>query len=423
MDIILGLEFALELFFAESIFLLTLNRKRHWVPISTTNLCILCAFSVWFPNMPLSMSTPVLPILIYSILFALSVGCAARVVQAPVWSVLFCCIAGYLTQHFAFNLVMIVQELRGVKDADPIYWGSVCLIYGTIYLLAWHIFARKLRNGECGTIGNHALISMLAILLCLTVVLNILSNEGDRDSFTAVMLRLYACLGCALSLALQFGLWDNTEIRRELESVQQMMRQAQKQYELSKETTELIDVLCHDLKHQLVQPDALLSVPTAYLQKIERKIDIYNSIARTGNQTLDVILTETALRCTKEDIKLTCMADGESLSFVEEVDLYSLFGNALSNAIEGVRKVTAPEKRFVSLTVKRIGGFLSIQVENYFSGQLTFSGDLPDTTKANQQYHGLGMKSMRYIVEKYDGNLSVVVHDEIFTLNIFLLIP
>lgn len=421
--ILKGLEFAVELVLAELIFLMDLKRKKYFVQKAVIGFALLACLFIVLPNVSGFFSSVSGAILGYGILFALSVGYAGLLFQAPRWNILFCCIAGYVTQHFAFNLHMIIQEYFLGADLNvfsPLYWGSVAVIYSLSYLSAWTIFAKKLHRGDCSNIGDHALISIMSAILFLTIVLSILSNIGEKDLFTLAMIRLYSCLGCALALTLQFGLLDKSEMKRELETVQRLMRQEQKQYEIAKETTEFIDVLCHDLKHQLVQPDTSVPLSPPYLKKMEQAMDIYDSIAKTGNRTLDIILTENALRCAKDHIKLTCMADGASLSFMEDADLYSLFGNAISNAIEGVQKVTTPEKRFIGLTVKRVEDFLSIQVENYFSDEIVFSGDLPATTKGDSRYHGLGMKSMQYIAKKYGGNLSAQVYGEIFTLNIIL---
>ena len=47
-----------------------------------------------------------------------------------------------------------------------------------------------------------------------------------------------------------------------------------------------------------------------------------------------------------------------------------------------------------------------------------FSDGLPMTTKQEKAHHGFGVKSMRRITEKYDGDLSMNAEDGVFTLNI-----
>ena len=73
-------------------------------------------------------------------------------------------------------------------------------------------------------------------------------------------------------------------------------------------------------------------------------MQIYSAIVRTGNEILDTILTEKSLICENSGIHISCVADGSLLAFMNPVDLYTLFGNALDNAIEAVRKLESKEK-------------------------------------------------------------------------------
>lgn len=66
------------------------------------------------------------------------------------------------------------------------------------------------------------------------------------------------------------------------------------------------------------------------------------------------------------------------------------------------------------------GTFVTITVKNTFEGAVVFAPDgLPVTTKEDTDFHGFGMKSIRMIVEKYKGNLSISAKDGVFKVNIF----
>ena len=65
------------------------------------------------------------------------------------------------------------------------------------------------------------------------------------------------------------------------------------------------------------------------LKDVENAVLIYDSIAKTGNDALDTIITEKSLYCEKHNIKLTYLADVSGLSVMSDVELYSLFGNAM----------------------------------------------------------------------------------------------
>lgn len=61
------------------------------------------------------------------------------------------------------------------------------------------------------------------------------------------------------------------------------------------------------------------------------------TLVHTGNDALDAILSEKGLACEQGGIAFRCMADGAAVGFMAPTDIYSLFGNALDNAIEASR--------------------------------------------------------------------------------------
>lgn len=109
---------------------------------------------------------------------------------------------------------------------------------------------------------------------------------------------------------------------------------------------------------------------------------------------------------------------------MEKPDIYSLFGNALDNAIEAVRQVENPEMRIITMTVVGAMGMASICVENYYQGELLqLENGLPVTTKEDRIYHGYGVKSMQYLVKKYKGEMAISTDQQVFSLKLLLPIP
>lgn len=90
---------------------------------------------------------------------------------------------------------------------------------------------------------------------------------------------------------------------------------------------------------------------------MEQEIRSYEAQNKTGNEVLDTILTSKSLYCQQHGITLTCVADGAALDFMDTMDLCSLFGNALDNAIESVEKLPDSEQRLIHLVVARQKSF------------------------------------------------------------------
>ncbi len=107
---------------------------------------------------------------------------------------------------------------------------------------------------------------------------------------------------------------------------------------------------------------------------------------------------------------------------LKPTDLSILIGNALDNAIESVEKISDPDKRLIHVSVNRQKGFLRIRVENCYEGDIRFVAGLPSTRK-DARYHGYGMKSIRSVVEKYNGSMTVKAEDGWFELRLLFPVP
>lgn len=154
-----------------------------------------------------------------------------------------------------------------------------------------------------------------------------------------------------------FEIVYNRRLQMNMAAIERLRATEARQYQMSRENIEAINIKCHDLKHQiraLASGDATVS--SRVLDEISREVDVYDSVVKSSNDALDTILTEKSLYCEKHGITLSCIADGAALDFVEPTDLYSFFGNALDNAIEAVVRMADPERRSIGLVVRRCGG-------------------------------------------------------------------
>ena len=201
-----------------------------------------------------------------------------------------------------------------------------------------------------------------------------------------------------------------------------VLRNQYSQYRQSQESIDIINHKYHDLKHQInvLRQEKNPDKKEEYLDEIEKGIKDYESMFKTGNGILDTLLTGTSLKCARRDITFTCVADGTLLNQIYVMDLCTIFGNALDNAMEHVVQIADPEKRLIHVTVSKMEAFILIRIENYLQDDLQFEGELPSTTKKNKAYHGFGLKSIKYSVEKYHGTMEVKIEDHWFIINILI---
>lgn len=210
--------------------------------------------------------------------------------------------------------------------------------------------------------------------------------------------------------------------QHDLESMEMILHNQYTQYQQSQETLDLINYKYHDLKHHIIalRAEENKEKRNAYLDKMEDEIRNYEAQNKTGNQVLDTLLTAKSLYCMREKIALTYVVDGARLDFMDVMDICSIFGNALDNAIECEKKIPETEKRMIHVSMFVQQTFLIIRFENYCEGELNLEQNLPVTTKKQAEFHGYGLKSLRHTVHKYGGEVDIDVEDQWFRLKILI---
>ena len=396
------------------LFLIPLEKRRRF-PLRLAAGAALCiALSLLFPhtNLKYIVELSAAGAFVYSV-------CAVSPQDAA-----YCAVCAYATQHFAHALYLFL--FRADRGAPQLSLPYLLCCAGP-YVLFYFLFARKLpENGHYHVDIKFSLVSTALVLVFALWLSDVAGSYFALDSSPLYYVcKAYAMLCCFFVLWVQVAHRQKLRIQREFDLQQQLWSKQKAQYELSRTNIDLINRKCHDLKHQVaalrtVVPD---DEREKYLAEIENSIQIYDSTIETGSEVLDTVLTEKSLYCEQHRISMTCVADGSKLGFLDAVDVYTIFGNALDNAIESVSAVDDPARRLISVSVWSRSDLLLIQFENYYEGALSFRDGVPVTTKEDTDYHGFGLKSIRYAVEKYDGCMGIYPDNQLFLLRISIPIP
>jgi sensor histidine kinase regulating citrate/malate metabolism len=214
-------------------------------------------------------------------------------------------------------------------------------------------------------------------------------------------------------------------LANEMAAINEILSRQYHQYEISRNNIEVLNQKYHDLKHQIlaIRQEKDVDKKEHYLLEMEKRIKMYESEFKTGNHVLDTLLTSKSMYCTMNNINFTCMADGTLLEFMDIMDICSIFGNALDNAIESVEKQTDIEKRVIKTTVYAKNQFIMIRFENYSEEMPVLESGLPHTTKKDTIYHGFGLKSIHMITQKYGGTMTIKTENNWFILRILIPMP
>lgn len=367
----------------------------------------------------------------FSVLLVILLGGLLLLCDTSVWTALFCVTAGYTVQNLASGATELVASCLREAGANPgtpaVYLLNDALCMAAVLGACHVLLARRLNREGLMQIESHQMLLMMPVvslaIIGLDVVIKSLTGGGLALGYV-VVLRLFHALACVATLWIEYQMLYRGRIERERQTAERLLSERERQYRLSRETIDAINVKCHDLRHQIRSlASGGAAVSGEALDDLAREVSIYDCAVTTGNEALDTILTEKSLLCERQGITFTRLADGGALGFMAPADIYALFGNALDNAIEAASELEDAASRSITLTVRRTLGCASVHVENYFAGERAFEDGLPLTTKADRLNHGFGTRSMRQIAERYGGTLTAEADGNAFCLDVMVPLP
>lgn len=450
LDILEQIQYITALLAGEMVFFYNAAPRRKYFSVKFTagiSVCILAAVAYipllqWFSRLNTTI------VLFISSLYWLSMMFLTCFVhwfcfEMGTCNILFRCIAGNALETFSTTLVkslLIAMWFPQLPSQNPVLYFSISIsIYFVIYCVGFHTVAKSMRKGaETGVPEGkkHLLVYILIFivfylsintaktinewLLILTATPELQSTYRTVQYFSIVVMFLLSFV----VLIMLYHIYQIGNLRTERKLLGQLMADKAVQYERTKESIEIINRKCHDLKHQvLALRVASEQERNQLIEETQRAITFYDATVKTGNEVLDTLLTEKNTVCAYYGIRLSCTVNTQNLHRFGVIDLYTILGNALDNAIECVQQFEDAEKKTISLSAKEKGGMMFFSIENYYEKPIQMQGSYPLTSKKDTQNHGIGVKSIDMITKRYGGHIQLETENQIFRLRIMLPIP
>lgn len=190
---------------------------------------------------------------------------------------------------------------------------------------------------------------------------------------------------------------------------------------------ERIKALRHDMKHHLNELMLLANkydVPEiqGYIDQMGKFIQNPNEMIASGNLEIDSVLNYMLQRA-REALKTVIVKVMLPEEIKHSFDINVLLGNLLENAIEAAQQT---DKKYLSVNITLKRGVLKMVIENSFNvsniiyEEQQGKGKVLLTTKPFKEQHGIGLKNVKKIVEKYNGTMKVSPQEDIFCVNLIL---
>lgn len=328
-------------------------------------------------------------------------------------------------------LIVSVVMLLGPDTVQELTYDRglwfICLLAAKLitYLMAALII--RIKNMEMSRFlriflrfGPMAVTFLLLVLMVFIMInINVLNKRG-----MILILAVVAAAVLIYMLAYNGSFQIYFKLREKEDEVRVLEEKNQLQYRYYKEKMgieEDMQKVHHDLKNSML----LLKkreVNTGELEKtIHHLTKNFKFHMDTGNEMLNIILAEKFRVAEELQIKIDSMIYFPEWCCLTDLEICTVFGNLLDNAIEASKKVEIPEKRYISIKMNLVEEHIFvINIKNYISDEKSIKrrGNTFFTSKLDGQFHGLGLRNVKEVVLRHDGCFDIRVLEDSFEVTI-----
>lgn len=339
------------------------------------------------------------------------------IIVSTVVSLFTCCITGIDGEMLAYSIC--IERFMALIMAQVIL--ALCMrIFVVVLKRQKNPFPFNKNEGSIFTL---IFLTSLVIFFCITQT--VFTQELSERNTTRL---LCSCGGLVLLNIICFYMLNDLTKKRKIATENLILKeQALYQEKYAKEVKQQYDEikrLRHDMKQQYSVLENLLvqrkyQLMDEYLLKSIQGINSKESFIYIKNEYINAILNRKINHAREEGIEVSLNSIEEFLG-VDEMDMCNLLGNLFDNAREACVKVTG--KRKIELNLFQDADKIHVEIKNTIKESVLKNNEELKSDKKDRDEHGYGMKTIKEIVEKYEGLMDIWEEGGKFCIGIVLYI-
>lgn len=305
-------------------------------------------------------------------------------------------------------LWMIIADLL-VTPLESVHYLTLTAFLHLVFYLLLYLIVRLGTYKEIYIPFRLWLVLMGIASFTAVVMVFILYFMLRRENPYAVTVEIPVLLLLLVINISLFVLFDRFSIlirdAKEKAALERQMQMQEMHYRELYAAHEQIRTICHDMKNYLRTAAELASKQEnhsellAFLSRTTGQLQEAEQVISTGNTSLDSVLNVKIAELAREHVRLDTkihIPPDMNLSFEQAA---GIFGNLLDNALEAERFLPEDE-RWLTLRMNYSNHALLIRIENASRNYIVWNQGLPVSSKNNPLSHGLGLKSVKKLVEQ-----------------------
>ena len=270
----------------------------------------------------------------------------------------------------------------------------------------------------------YSVITLISIIL-ITCIRNSLNNKNINTTFSIYITITIIIIDFSVYAMIHYYSEIN---QRNIDIEMQNLTIQQQQKDIENIIQDYYETLKirHDIKKYLNIAIEMISEKEydkleAYLHSFqENKFGNAKTYINTKNKMFNAIINQKLNEAEKYNIKIECFILDDLVDFIEmdDLELCLIFLNLLDNAIEAERNIDTP---IIKFNIFQNAGYICFKIENIVDKDVLSINPTLTTTKNNKNIHGIGLRSVREIIDNHDGIFNITQNDKWFSVEIMLL--
>lgn len=322
----------------------------------------------------------------------------------------------FLTALFIQMSSILVDMLFNIVSIEKTYISElVTQAITLVFVIVVCSLLQKNSKQGISIINNTYLSFFTLITIADTIVIAVLAqliNEAVKINHRIIfeIVFIVVILGVFAQMAMVLMLIVSRDIHKEKEVLMEKYLNEQKEHyeylELREHETKKFR---HDIRSHLYVLHSLYQRQDyekfdEYLEKIDGRIDAFGNKISVNNSIVDAVLNKYQVEAEQKHIHLEVKGHFPTECSISAFDLCTIVSNLLSNAIEAAYRCGGD---LVQVAFRYNEREILISVENDYDGVILFEGDVMKTRKEDMNSHGFGLESIEECVKRNGGYMNI----------------
>ena len=331
---------------------------------------------------------------------------------------------------YSLNLLVPFNNQQAKSILSKEIYILVYILFSEILFFALCkaiILILRLKNRPASGVYITCLVNSIIISLvgtaCLMEITHKLCSYTSINKYIIIIVFCWVAVNLGIYLSF-ISIWKSTIEKERFEIIELKNNFMEKHIRNKNHYDMEVRKISHDMDNHLNCIAFLLKKdkPDDALKYVEEIIAYkkHYHVVSTGNPIIDAVISEKKSLAEKYNIQFDYKVQINDEITINSVDLCSFLSNAIDNALEGATSLPDVGDRKVALNIHTKKGYFCIHIENSVRDDPSHLFNNSITTKDNKYKHGLGVMSMKNVVQSYSGNMTSTYSDGFFAVKSIL---